>query len=84
MESGKVQSLTQIAEREEVNNSHVNRMANLTSLAPNIVEAILEGALLDHLKLFDLAVDPPAFREEQQAKLADAFLGSKNASASLT
>jgi hypothetical protein len=56
-------------------------MVNLTTLAPDIVEAILEDALPDHLTLFDLAVDPPALWEVQRAKLADAFLSSKNATA---
>jgi hypothetical protein len=41
-------------------------MVNLTTLAPDIVEAILEDALPDHLTLFDLAVDPPALWEEQR------------------
>jgi hypothetical protein len=31
-------------------------MVNLTTLAPDIVEAILEDALPDHLTLFDIAV----------------------------
>ena len=39
---------------------------NLTTLAPEIVEAILEDALTDHLTLFDIAVDPPALWEEQR------------------
>jgi len=41
-------------------------MVNLTTLAPDIVEAILEDALPDHLTLFDLAVDPPARWGEQR------------------
>jgi len=49
-----------------VDNSYVSRMVNLTTLAPDIVEAILEDALPDHLTLFDLAVDPPALWEEQR------------------
>ena len=35
-------------------------------LAPDIVEAILEDALPDHLTLFDIAVNPPALWEEQR------------------
>lgn len=41
-------------------------MVNLTSLAPDIVEAILEDALPDHITLFDLAVDPPALWDDQR------------------
>jgi hypothetical protein len=44
-------------------------MVNLTTLAPDIVEAILEDALPDHLTLFDLAVDPPALWEEQRKRI---------------
>jgi hypothetical protein len=47
-----------------VDNSYVSWMVNLTTLAPDIVEAILEDELLDHLMLFDLAVDPPLLWEE--------------------
>ena len=69
LESGKVKNLTEIAALEGVDNSYVSRMVNLTTLAPDIVEAILEDALPDHLTLFDLAVDPPASWEEQRLKL---------------
>jgi hypothetical protein len=62
LESGDVQSLTKIAKREGVGNSYVSRLVNLTTLAPDIVEAILEDELQDHLTLFDTAVDPPALR----------------------
>ena len=41
----------------------------LATLAPDIVEAILEDALPDHLTLFDLAVDPPALWEEQRKRV---------------
>ena len=51
---------------EGVDNSYVSRMVNLTTLAPDIVEAILEDALPDHLTLFDLAVDPPALWDAQR------------------
>ena len=41
-------------------------MVNLTTRAPDIVAAILDDSLPNHITLFDLAVDPPAFWEEQQ------------------
>jgi hypothetical protein len=66
LESGKVKNLTEIAALEGVDNSYVSRMVNLTSLAPDIVEAILADTLPDHLTLFDIAVDPPALWEEQR------------------
>ena len=40
-ESGDARSLKAIAEKEVVDNSYVSRMVNLTTLAPDIVEAIL-------------------------------------------
>jgi hypothetical protein len=46
-------------------------MVNLTTLAPDIVEAILLSALPDHVTLFDLAVDPPALWEEQRARILE-------------
>lgn len=46
------------------------QMVNLTTLAPDIVAAILDDALPNHITLFDLAVDPPALWDEQRARLA--------------
>ena len=37
-------------------------MVNLASLAPDIVAAILEDELPDHITLFELAVDPPRYK----------------------
>ena len=69
LESGEVTSLRAIATVEGVDNSYVSRMVNLTTLAPDIVDAILHNTLPDHLTLFDLAVDPPALWEEQRARM---------------
>ena len=44
-------------------------MVNLSTLAPEIVEAILDVALPVHLTLFDLAVYPPALWEEQRLRI---------------
>ena len=67
LESGKVNSLREIAAMEGVDNSYVSRMMNLTVLAPDIVEAILDDALPDHVTLFDIAVDPPTLWGNQRA-----------------
>ena len=69
LESGEAKSLREIAALEGVDNSYVSRMVNLTTLAPDIVDAILLNELPDHLTLFDLAVDPPALWDEQRARL---------------
>lgn len=69
LESGELKSLREIAAREGVDNSYVSRMVNLTTLAPDIVDAILQNVLPDHLTLFDIAVDPPALWEEQRRRV---------------
>ena len=61
--------MTEIAKREGIYNSYVSRMVNLTTLAPDIIDAILLNELPEHLTLFDLAVDPPALWDEQRARL---------------
>lgn len=67
--SGQVSSLKEIAAMEKVDNSYVSRMVNMTTLAPDIVEAILANTLPDHISLFDLAVDPPGRWDEQRRKI---------------
>jgi len=69
LESGAVQSLKEIATREGIDNSYVSRRVNLTTLAPDIVAAILDDAMPNHVTLFDLAVDPPALWAEQRERI---------------
>ncbi len=45
-------------------------MVNLTTLAPDIVDAILLNELPDHLTLFDLASDTPLCWDAQRRLLA--------------
>jgi hypothetical protein len=59
LESGEVKTLTEIAKREGVDNSYISRMVNLTTLAPDIVAAILDDTLPDTITLLELAADPP-------------------------
>lgn len=61
--------MKEIATREGIDNNYVSRMVNLTTLVPDIVAAILDDALPNHVTLFDLAVDPPALWDEQRARL---------------
>ena len=69
LESGEAKSLKEIAAREGIDNSYVSRMVSLTTLAPDIVAAILGDTLPNHITLFDLAVDPPTLRDEQRARI---------------
>ena len=43
LESGEYASLTELAQAEKVNRSYLSRVLRLTLLAPEIVEAILDG-----------------------------------------
>ncbi len=69
LDSGEAATLKEIAAREKVDDSYVSRMVNLTMLAPDIVAAILNNDLPDHLTLFDLAVDPALLWEAQRARM---------------
>ena len=71
LESGKVKNLTEIAALEGVDNSYVSRMVNLTTLAPDIVAAILDESLPDHVTLFDLASETPLLWDEQRRLLSN-------------
>lgn len=61
--------MKEIATREGIDNSHLIRMVNLTTLAPDIVAAILDDVLPNHITLLDLAVDPPALWDAQRGRL---------------
>ena len=65
LESGEAKSLKEIATREGIDNSYVSRMVNLTTLAPDIVAAILD----ETLPLFDLASGTPLLWEEQRKRV---------------
>ncbi len=69
LESAEVKSLKEIGVREGIDSSYVSRMVNLTTLAPDIVAAILDDALPNHITLFDLAVDPPSLWDEQRERV---------------
>jgi hypothetical protein len=69
LESGDVKSLREIAAREGIDRSYVSRMVNLTTLAPDIVAAILDDVLPNDITPFDLAVDSLVVLEEQQKQI---------------
>ena len=69
LQSGQAQSLTEVAEQEGMDRAYVSRMVNLTTLAPDIVAAILDETLPDHVTLFDLASGTPLLWGDQRALL---------------
>jgi hypothetical protein len=65
LESGGAKSMKEIARREGVDDSYVSRMVSLTTLAPDIVAAILDETLPPEVTLFELAAGTPLLWEEQ-------------------
>ena len=67
LESGEVESLTEVAEHEGMHRAYVSRMVNLTTLVPGIVAAILDETLPSEVTLSDLASGTPLLWDEQRA-----------------
>lgn len=68
LESGQVRSLNELAEAERISPSYLTRIYRLTLLAPDIVEAILDGRQLRTLQLADLMDDVPVEWARQREK----------------
>jgi hypothetical protein len=66
IESGHAESITDLAEQEGVTDAYVCRLLPLTCLAPDIVEAILDGRQPKGLRLAELLGNGPVAWEEQQ------------------
>ncbi|MBT2748282.1 MULTISPECIES: LacI family transcriptional regulator [unclassified Lysobacter] len=69
LEQGEVASLSDIARKEKTDVSYIARVLNLTALAPEIIEAILDDALPDAANLNSLAINPPTFWTHQVVRL---------------
>lgn len=67
LESGKVPSTRQLAEKEKINPSYLARIIRLTLLAPDIIEAILDGRQPKGLLLADLLKPFPVEWDAQRA-----------------
>jgi hypothetical protein len=59
IESGRARSITDLAEQEGVTDAYVCRMLPLTCLAPDIVEAILDGRQPKGLRLAEMLGNGP-------------------------
>ncbi|MGM0583946.1 MAG: hypothetical protein ACQEUZ_04790 [Pseudomonadota bacterium] len=71
MESGERASLTELAEAEKINRSYVSRVLRLTLLAPDIVEAILDGRQPEGVTLEAVIKPFPVCWEQQVCELGD-------------
>jgi hypothetical protein len=67
IESGRAKSITDLAEQEGVTDAYICRLLPLTCLAPDIVEAILDGRQPKGLRLVDMLGSGPLHWEEQRA-----------------
>jgi hypothetical protein len=65
IESGQAKSITDLAEQEGVTDAYVCRLLPLTCLAPEIVEAILDGRQPKGLRLAEMLGNGPMAWEEQ-------------------
>ena len=66
IESGYVKSITDLAEHEGVTDAYVCRLLPLTCLAPDVVEAILDGRQPKGLRLAEMLANGPLAWEEQR------------------
>jgi hypothetical protein len=69
IESGQAKSITDLAEQEGVTDAYVCRLLPLTCLAPDIVEAILDGRQPKGLRLAEMLGNGPLAWEEQRRAL---------------
>lgn len=67
LEEGQIDSLAQIAVRENITGSYVSKVFNLNFIAPEIVETILNGEQPRDLKLQDMLIGKfPLLWQEQK------------------
>ena len=79
IESGQAKSITDLAEQEGVTNAYVCRLLPLTCLAPDIVEAILDGRQAKGLRLAQVLGNGPLVWEEQRVSWRFASLVDSSA-----
>jgi hypothetical protein len=73
LEEGRYRSAAEIAEAEGVTRGFVNRLLRLTLLAPDIVEAILEGRQPKAMQLEEVTdAIPREWEKQRKALLSDA------------
>jgi hypothetical protein len=72
IENGIYASIAEIARAEQINDSYVSRLLRLTLLAPDIVEAILDGRQVAGLQIEALLRPMPVEWERQRQQMASA------------
>jgi hypothetical protein len=66
IESGRATSITDLAEQEGVTDAYVCRLLPLTCLAPDVVEAILDGRQPNGLRLVEMLGNGPLLWNDQR------------------
>jgi hypothetical protein len=66
IEAGKVKSNCDLARKLKLDQSYIARTIRLASLAPDIVEAVLDGQEPDGMSLWGLRRNVPLLWEEQR------------------
>jgi hypothetical protein len=75
LESGRYGSLAELGAAERIDRSYVGKMLRLTLLAPDIVEAILDGKPSCGLALPALLEAVPSLWDEQRSSIAESATG---------
>ena len=75
LDDGVCGTIKELAERERVNAGYMSRVLRLTLLAPDIVEAILDGRQPEGLRLEDMLNEFPAAWVEQRDLLSRVAAG---------
>jgi hypothetical protein len=70
LEKGEASNLIDLAEKVGMDRAYVSRTLNLTTLAPEIVAAVLDETLPDQVTLMDLASGTPLLWEGQIRNVA--------------
>ena len=65
LEAGRFATINELAAAEKINSSYVSRVLRLTLLAPDIVEAILDGRQPDGMTLPELMMGVPTIWANQ-------------------
>jgi hypothetical protein len=72
IEGGRAKSMTDLAEQEGVTDAYICRLLPLTCLAPDMVEAILDGRQPKGLRLAEMLGNGPLVWEEQRRRWSGA------------
>jgi hypothetical protein len=76
LEEGRYASLSEMAKAERIDRSYLGKMLRLTLLAPDIVEAILDGRQPPHIGLPALLQSVPSMWDEQRSMIARSAVAS--------